>query len=169
MNTDEITMSGNIHGMPLALLQGYGDRDLANCFYEGPKIETKNIVIIGARDLDYKERELIDELGIKCFSYDEIIHKGLDVVLDEIKEYLQVDNVHISFDIDSVDPEFAPAVSTPVRNGFTTEEMYETFGFLFKNYFVTSVDIVEFNPVNDKNGKTAEFVNELTNFCLNPS
>lgn len=169
MNTDEITMSGNIHGMPLALLQGYGDRDLANCFYEGPKIETKNIVIIGARDLDYKERELIDELGIKCFSYDEIIHKGLDVVLDEIKEYLQVDNVHISFDIDSVDPEFAPAVSTPVRNGFTTEEMYETFSFLFKNYFVTSVDIVEFNPVNDKNGKTAEFVNELTNFCLNPS
>lgn len=169
MNTDEITMSGNIHGMPLALLQGYGDRDLVNCFYEGAKIEGKNVVIIGARDLDYKERELIDELGIKCISYDEIIHKGLETVLEEIKEFLQIDNLHISFDVDSVDPEFAPAVSTPVRSGFTPEEIFTTFRFLFKNYSITSVDIVEFNPVNDKNGKTAEFVNELTNFVLNPS
>ncbi|MGL6064348.1 MAG: aminotransferase class I/II-fold pyridoxal phosphate-dependent enzyme [Fusobacteriaceae bacterium] len=169
MNTDEITMSGNIHGMPLALLQGYGDRDLVNCFYEGSKIDSKNVVIIGARDLDYKERELIDELGIKCISYDEIIHKGLDIVLEEIKEFLHIDNLHISFDVDSVDPEFAPAVSTPVRSGFTPDEVFTTFRFLFKNYSITSVDIVEFNPVNDKNGKTAEFVNELTNFVLNPN
>lgn len=169
MNTDEITMSGNIHGMPLALLQGYGDRDLVNCFYEGAKIESKNVVILGARDLDHKEREFIDELGIKVISYDEVIHKGLDNVLEEIREHLKVDNLHISFDVDSVDPEFAPGVSTPVRNGFTPDEMFTTFKYLFKNYFITSVDIVEFNPVFDKNGKTGEFVNELTNFVLNPS
>ncbi|MGL6167896.1 MAG: aminotransferase class I/II-fold pyridoxal phosphate-dependent enzyme [Fusobacteriaceae bacterium] len=169
MNTDEITTSGNIHGMPLALLQGYGDRDLVNCFYEGAKIESKNVVVLGARDLDHKEREFMDELEIKYISYDEVIHKGLEVILDEIKDYLQVDEVHISFDVDSVDPEFAPGVSTPVRNGFTPEEMFQTFKFIFKNYFVTSVDIVEFNPVNDKNGKTREFVNELTNYVLNPN
>lgn len=169
MNTDEITMSGNIHGMPLALLQGYGDRDLVNCFYEGAKIESKNVVVLGARDLDYKEREFMEELGVKIISYDEVIHRGLEAVLEEIKDYLQVDNVHISFDVDSIDPEFAPGVSTPVRNGFTPEEMFETFKFIFKNYFVTSVDIVEYNPVNDKNGKTMEFVNELTSYVVNPS
>ncbi|MGL4944716.1 MAG: arginase, partial [Fusobacteriaceae bacterium] len=169
MNTDEITMSGNIHGMPLALLQGYGDRDLVNCFYEGAKIESKNVVVLGARDLDHKEREFMDELGVKHISYDEVIHKGLDNVLEEIKEYLQVEDIHISFDVDSIDPEYAPGVSTPVRNGFTPEEMFTTFKFIFKNYFVTSVDIVEYNPVNDKNGKTMEFVNELTNYVINPS
>jgi ornithine decarboxylase len=168
MNTDEITMSGNIHGMPLALLQGYGDRDLVNCFYEGAKIESKNVVVLGARDLDHKEREFMDELGVKTITYDEVIHKGLDKVLEEIKEYLNVEEVHISFDVDSVDPEYAPGVSTPVRNGFSTDEIFQTFKYIFKEYFVTSVDIVEFNPVNDKNGKTREFVNELTNYILNP-
>ncbi|MGL5578022.1 MAG: arginase family protein, partial [Fusobacteriaceae bacterium] len=82
---------------------------------------------------------------------------------------LQVEDIHISFDVDSIDPEYAPGVSTPVRNGFTPEEMFTTFKFIFKNYFVTSVDIVEYNPVNDKNGKTMEFVNELTNYVINPS
>ncbi len=62
----------------------------------------------------------------------------------------------------------APGVSTPVRNGFTTDEIFQTFKYLFKNYFVTSVDIVEFNPVNDKNDKTLKFVNELTEYVINP-
>ena len=61
-----------------------------------------------------------------------------------------------------------PILSTPVRNGFSTDEIFQTFKYIFKEYFVTSVDIVEFNPVNDKNGKTREFVNELTNYILNP-
>ncbi|MGL5709374.1 MAG: arginase family protein, partial [Cetobacterium sp.] len=81
----------------------------------------------------------------------------------------KIDNIHISFDVDSVDPEFAPGVSTPVRNGFTPDEMFKTFRFLFKNYSITSVDIVEFNPVNDKNEKTMNFVNDLTEFVLNPN
>lgn len=168
MNTDESTISGNIHGMPLALLQGAGDRDLVNCFYEGAKIDSKNVVILGARDLDFKEREVIDQLGVKVIYHDEVLQKGLDRVLEEIQEYLKVDNLHISFDVDSVNPELAPGVSTPVRNGFTTDEIFQTFKFLFKNYFVTSVDIVEFNPVNDKNNKTLDFVNELTEYVVNP-
>lgn len=169
MNTDESTVSGNIHGMPLALLQGLGDRDLVNCFYEGAKIDTKNVVIIGARDIDLKENEIVKELGIKVVHYEEVLQKGLDNVLQEIKDYLKIDNIHISFDVDSIDPEFAPGVSTPVRYGFTPEEMFKTFKFLFKNYSITSVDIVEYNPVNDKNQKTMEFVNELTEFVLNPN
>lgn len=169
MNTDETTMSGNIHGMPLALLQGAGDRDLVNCFYEGAKIESKNVVILGARDLDVKERQVIEELGVKVISHDEVVHKGLDNILEEIKSYLKIDNIHISFDVDSVNPEYAPGVSTPVRNGFTPDEVFKTFRFLFKTYSITSVDIVEFNPVNDVNEKTMNFVNDITEFVLNPN
>lgn len=168
MNTDESTITGNIHGMPLALLQGAGDRDLVNCFYEGAKIDSKNVVILGARDLDFKEREIIDQLGVKVIYHDEVLQKGLENILEEIKDYLKIDNLHISFDVDSVNPEMAPGVSTPVRNGFTTDEIFQTFKYLFKNYFVTSVDIVEFNPVNDKNDKTLKFVNELTEYVINP-
>lgn len=168
MNTDESTITGNIHGMPLALLQGAGDRDLVNCFYEGAKIDSKNVVILGARDLDFKEREIIDQLGVKVIYHDEVLQKGLDNILEEIREYLQIDNLHISFDVDSVNPELAPGVSTPVRNGFTTDEIFQTFKYLFKNYSITSVDIVEFNPVNDKNDKTLKFVNELTEYVVNP-
>ena len=169
MNTDETTLSGNIHGMPLALLQGAGDRVLVNCFYEGAKIDSKNVVILGARDLDMKERELIEEMGVKVIPYDEVVHRGLENVLDEIKDYLKIDNIHLSFDVDSVDPEFAPGVSTPVRHGFTPEEIFKTFRFLFKTYSITSVDIVEYNPVNDKNEKTMNFVNDLVEFVLNPT
>ena len=105
---------------------------------------------------------------VRRIYHDVVLQKGLDRVLEEIHEYLKVDNLHISFDVDSVNPELAPGVSTPVRNGFTTDEVFQTFKFLFKNYFVTSVDIVEFNPVNDKNNKTVNFVNELTEYVINP-
>ena len=142
MNTDESTITGNIHGMPLALLQGAGDRDLVNCFYEGAKIDSKNVVILGARDLDFKEREIIDQLGVKVIYHDEVLQKGLDNILEEIREYLQIDNLHISFDVDSVNPELAPGVSTPVRNGFTTDEIFQTFKYLFKNYSITSTPCI---------------------------
>jgi ornithine decarboxylase len=168
MNTDKSTITGNIHGMSLALLQGIGDRDLVNCFYDGAKVDSKNVVIFGVRDLDFIEREIIEQVGVKVIYYDEIIRKGLDATLEEVKEYLKIENLHISFDLDVINPEYAPGVSVPVRNGFATDDVFQVFKFLFKTYFVTSVDIVEFNPVNDKNDKTLDFVNELTTYVLNP-
>lgn len=166
MNTDAITESGNIHGMPLALLQGHGDPDLVKCFHSEPKIKSENVVVLGARDLDFKERELMDKLGVKHISYQNVLDRGLPAILKEIKDHLKVENIHISFDVDSIDPNFAPGVSTPVHIGFTPEEMFETFDFIFRNYNVSSVDIVEFNPVNDEDEKTCKFVNELTNHIL---
>lgn len=167
MNTDESTESGHIHGMPLASLQGLGDKDLANCFFQGSKIKNENVVILGARDIDVKELEIIEKYGIKMINYTEVLEKGIDQILEEIKDYLKVEELHISFDVDSIDPEFAPGVSTPVRSGFSPKEMFETFTFLFDNYKISSVDIVEYNPVNDKSEKTMNFVNELTEFVLN--
>ena len=168
MNTPESTLTGNIHGMPLALLQGIGDRDLANCFYEGMKVESKNIVIFGAREIELEERKIIEDVGVKIVYYDEILRKGIDNVLEEIKEYLSIDNIHISFDLNAIDPEIAPGVSVPVRNGFSEEEVFKTLKFLFKNYWVTSADLFEFNPINDINGKTAELVKDIVSYMTNP-
>ena len=166
MNTDETTITGNIHGMPLALLQGEGDEDLVNCFFEGAKIKPENVVILGTRDIDVRERDVIEKLGIKVYHYEDVLRKGIDSVLAEIHDYLKVEDIHISFDIDSMNPVAAPGVSTPVKNGFDEDDVYKTFKFLFKNYFITSVDIVEFNPVRDKNEKTAALVRDFTEFML---
>ena len=137
-------------------------------FFEGAKIKPENVVLLGARDIDVRERDVIEKLGVKVYHYDDVLRKGIDSVLAEIHDYLKVDNIHISFDIDSMNPIAAPGVSTPVKNGFDEDDVYKTFKFLFKNYFITSVDIVEFNPVRDKNEKTAALVRDFTEFMLNP-
>lgn len=164
MNTDEITGSGNIHGMPLAMLQGYGDKDMTNCFGQNSKIKSENVVILGTRDLDIKEEEFIQKLKIKYINCEEAKREGIDKTLEEIKNYLKVEKIHISFDIDSLDPKYAPGVSTPVKDGFTLDEMYKTFEFIFKNYSVTSMDIVEFNPANDFEDKTGKVVEDIVKF-----
>lgn len=168
MNTDETTLTGNIHGMPLSLLQGLGDRDLVNCFYEGAKIDTKNIVIFGAREVETEERKIIEDLGIKIIYYDEILKKGLENVLEEVREYLQIETIHINLSMNALDPEIAPGVSVPVRSGFTEDEISQTVKFLFKNFYISSADITEFNPVNDINGKTAEIINNIVEYMTNP-
>lgn len=168
MNTDESTITGHIHGMPLAALQGVGDKDLVNVFYDGAKIKSKNVVILAARDIDVEEAEIIKQLGVKIIYYSEILKKGIEQVLTEIKDYLKIENLHISFDVDSVDPKIAPGVSTPVRSGLTYDEVMRTFEFLFTNYNITSADVVEFNPVNDKNGKTALLVKDIVEYLVNP-
>lgn len=166
MNTNESTESGNIHGMPLASLQGIGDKDLQSCFFDGQKIKSNNVVILGARDIDKEEWVNIKKLGIKTISNEDIFREGLDKTLENIKEYLKVDKLHISFDIDSIDPEYTPGVSTPVKNGLTPENIFKTFSYLMKNYDITSIDVVEFNPVNDKKGKTLEFTKNMIEYLL---
>jgi len=168
MNTPESTLTGNIHGMPLALLQGLGDRELVNCFYEGAKLDSRNIVIFGAREIEVEERKIIEKTGVKIVYYDDILRKGIDNVLDEIKDYLKIDNLHISIDMNVFDPEIAPGVSVPVRRGMSYDEMFKSLKFVFKNYSVTSADITEFNPLNDINGKTAELVDDIVQYMMNP-
>ncbi len=168
MNTEDTTLTGNVHGMPLALLQGLGDRDLVNCFYEGTKVDTKNIVIFGAREVENEERKTIENLGIKIVYYDEILRKGIENTLEEIKEYLGIETIHISLSMNVLDPEIAPGVAVPVRSGFTEDEIFQAIKFLFKHYYISSADITEFNPVNDINGKTAELIRDIVEYMTNP-
>lgn len=116
LNTAETSPSGNIHGMPLAASLGYGHELLTNLLGTSPKIKPEHVVIIGARSLDEGERKLIKELGIKVFTMHEIDRLGMTKVMEETIEYLKdhTDGVHLSLDLDGLDPNDAPGVGTPV-------------------------------------------------------
>ena len=147
---------------------GTGDKDLQNCFYEGQKLKSENLVIFGVMDMSQREKELVEKLGIKVYNYEKILRKGVFKCLSEIKSYLKVDHIHISFDFGVMDPVFAPAVSSSVRGGFNPDEVIEIFKFLFKTYYIPSVDMVEYNPVYDVDNQTLEFMVNLLEFMLNP-
>lgn len=165
MNTDETTITGNIHGMPLAVLQGLGNKELINAYKSGLKIPTQNIVIYGVRDLDDKEKELMDSIGIYYVPFIDIKKRGLETTLKESIIYLKekTNKLHISFDLDVLNPEVIPGVSVPVKDGLLPEEIYWIFDQLFKLFNVSSVDIVEYNPRFDKNNKTLDFISFLFN------
>lgn len=152
INTFETSPSGNVHGMPLAASMGVGDKSLTNLFFDGVKVNSKNVFIIGARDLDKGELELIKELKLNVWTMDDIKTIGMDKLCEQVKEKLLslgVNNVHISFDVDSIDPVHIKGTGTPVPNGFTVDEGKEILKTLFDTKLVKSMDFVEFNPKLD--------------------
>ncbi|QTD39781.1 arginase [Sporosarcina sp. Te-1] len=159
MNTAETSPSGNIHGMPLAVNMGLGHERLVNLHREGRKVKPENIVIIGARSVDPGERELIKELGIKVFTMHEIDKFGMTVVMEEAIAYLQsrqVDGVHLSLDLDGLDPLYTPGVGTPVPGGISYRESHLAMEMLEDSGMITSAEFVEVNPILDEKNKTAE-------------
>lgn len=165
INTDSTSVTGNIHGIPVsALLNNVSDsaRPLANILKEGQKIKPEHVVMLGLRDIDPPEAEILEALNIKYFTYEDIKSLGLDYCLNEcIKHLSHLDNVHVSFDIDGVNPELLPGVSVPVPDGFTIDEVYTVFNRLLGELPVHSLDIVEFNKEFDKENVTADFTYEL--------
>ena len=138
--------------MPLAASMGVGDKSLTNLFFDGVKVNSKNVFIIGARDLDKGELELIKELKLNVWTMDDIKSIGMDKLCEQVKEKLLslgVNNVHISFDVDSIDPVHIKGTGTPVPNGFTVDEGKEILKTLFDTKLVKSMDFVEFNPKLD--------------------
>jgi len=162
-NTEDTTESGNIHGMPLAASLGYGSDKLTNCYYDGSKLDVENVVLFGIRSLDEHEENLMNEAGVRCYKYSEIAERGFDVCLAEASEILAKNNldIHISFDLDSVDPLEVTGVSTPVNAGITREEGKQIFRYMFGKHNISSVDIVEYNPLYEEKKETAEYVDEL--------
>lgn len=160
MNTNKTSPSGNIHGMILAALQGYGDKSLTNFHYKGIKIKTSNVFIFGVRDLDLKEQKLIKEKEIKCLTYEEIKKIGLNQALKKVKDHFseKTNDIHLSFDLDVLDPVISSGVSVPVEKGFTFHESDEIIENIFKNFNVTSMDIVEYNPKLDLNEQTLTYL-----------
>ena len=159
LNTAETSPSGNIHGMPLAVSIGLGHKDLVNIREFAPKIKPENIVIIGARSVDPGERELIREKGIKVFSMHEIDKLGMTEVMNQTITYFlerKVDGVHLSLDLDGLDPLYTPGVGTPVPGGISYRESHLAMEMLYSSHLISSAEFVEVNPILDEKNKTAD-------------
>lgn len=157
LNTSETSPSGNIHGMPLAVSVGLGHELLTDIGGYSPKIRPEHVVIIGARSLDEGERILIKEKGIKVYSMHEIDRMGMAKVMEETIAYLKdkTDGVHLSLDLDGLDPSECPGVGTPVMGGISYRESHLAMEMLEEAKLITSAEFVEVNPILDEKNKTA--------------
>ena len=157
LNTEETSPSGNIHGMPLAASLGLGHSNLTKLHGYSPKIKPENIVIVGARSLDAGEKDLIKEKGIKVYTMHEIDRRGMAQVMEEALSYLheRTDGLHLSLDLDGLDPTEAPGVGTPVIGGLSYRESHLAMEMIAETEMLTSAEFVEVNPILDEKNKTA--------------
>jgi arginase len=161
-NTPETSPSGNIHGMPLATLTGRGHPDLVGIGGQGASIRTDDVVVIGLRSVDVEEKRLLRDAGVKVYTMKDIDAYGAGrVVRNAIKGLAHVDRVHLSLDLDAIDPEVAPGVGTPVRGGLTYREAHLLMELLNEAGVVSSLDVVEVNPILDIKNGTATLAVEL--------
>ncbi|MFN7924990.1 MAG: arginase [Bryobacteraceae bacterium] len=158
MNTPESSVSGNVHGMPLACLLGKGPRELTHIFNFAPKVLPKNTVVLGLRSVDQLERQTVRESGVHIFTMRDIDERGLRAVMADAIRFAMDDTAgfHVSFDMDSVDPQLAPGVGTPVPGGLTYREAHLAMEMAGDTGALTSIDVVEVNPVLDIANRTAD-------------
>lgn len=158
LNVPEESPSGNVHGMPLRVLAGDGDERLVNIYEEGPKVKPENIVLIGMRDLDEGERRYIKENNIRTYTMADVDRIGIKQVIEETIAYLKdkTDGIHLSLDVDALDPTETPGTGTCVLGGLTYRESHFALELLHNSNLITSMDLVEVNPLIDQNNTTAE-------------
>ncbi len=163
MNTPKTSPSGNVHGMPLACLLGDGPRELTHLYNFAPKVNPKNVVLVGLRDLDTLEKKTIRKTGVHAYTMREIDERGMRAVMEDALRVACSDTVgfHLSFDMDSVDPQFAPGVGTPVRGGITYREAHLAMEIASDCGRMVGLEVVEVNPVIDEVNRTAELAVEL--------
>jgi arginase len=157
MNTPESSPSGNVHGMPLAAVMGYGAPELVDLLGFKPKVEPQNIVLVGVRDLDVQERRLVKKSGVRVFTMRDIDERGMREVMADALKYAtdDTDGISVSLDMDFVDPSDAPGVGTPVRGGVTYREAHLAMEMIADSDAMASMEIVEINPVIDEHNRTA--------------
>jgi arginase len=162
LNTPQSSPSGNIHGMPLSHLLGVGDVRLLNVWGGGAVLRPRDLVFIGLRSLDPFERAFVREHEIRAYTMKEIDRRGLATVAEEALDYLaDVPRLHVSFDADALDPSLAPGVGTPVPGGLTYREAHLLMELLADSEKVTSLDLVEVNPVLDVKNSTGHIMVEM--------
>jgi arginase len=162
INTPDTSPSGNIHGMPVAALIGDGDEKLVNIGYDGAKLQPAQIIQIGIRDLDPAERKRLAHNGISVFTMRHLDELGMAAVARQALSRLRhLSRIHVSLDMDSLDPAQAPGVGTPVPGGLSYREAHLLMEILGDSGQVRSLDIVEINPILDEMNKTAELAVEL--------
>ncbi|HET9951251.1 MAG TPA: arginase [Candidatus Eisenbacteria bacterium] len=162
-NTPETTPSGNVHGMSLAVLLGYGDPDFVNIGGRSPKMDPAHTVLIGVRDLDPGERDLLRRSGVTAFTIREIDERGMRDIVNEAVRIAGTGTagIHLSFDLDVVDPEDAPGTGTPVDGGISYREAHLAMEIIGDLADIVSVDLVEVNPLLDQRNSTGILAVEM--------
>lgn len=168
INTDETSPSGNIHGMPVSTLLGKGSEVLLEVGETDKLLKVENIVYIGSRDLDLGERSILKDLGIRVYTMHDIDYRGIQEVMDEAIDYLmaRVDEIHVSFDMDVLDPEIAPGTGTIVPGGLDYREAHLSLELIALTEKLVSVEFVEVNPILDVKNQTAEAAVALSGSLL---
>lgn len=158
MNTPETTPSGNVHGMPLACCIGSGPPELTTILGDSPKVDPRNVVLIGIRDVDREERDLVNHSGVKVFTMSLVDELGLHRVMSQALEIAMQGTAgfHLSLDMDGIDPVEAPGVGTPVQGGMTYREGHLAMEMICDSGRLLSMELVEVNPVLDTANRTAE-------------
>jgi arginase len=167
INTPETSPSGNIHGMPVACLLGWGPTALGEIGHPGPKIVPSSFAQIGLRALDETEKRLLRESGIHAYTMTDIDRRGMTAVIEEVIGLTAgADMLHLSFDVDAVDPRVAPGTGTPKGGGLTYREAHLAMELLAETGRITSMEMVEVNPTLDDKNQTAELAVELVASAL---
>ena len=168
-NTFESTITGNIHGLPLAAITGYKCNEL-RYYHDGKVIQPSRTVVVGARSIDDAEKDNLRYAGVTVFSTEDIKEKGIDAVMDEafkIAGY-KTKGIHVSYDIDVIDPYVAPGVSVPEYDGITEEQAMGINEYLIKHMNeIVSFDLVEFNPLRDQDRKTEQIALNILTQMIN--
>lgn len=162
LNTDETTPSGNIHGMPLSASIGMGALELTTVGGDYQKVDPKNVVLIAIRDLDEGEKKAIRKNQINTFTMDDIDNNGMPSVIKKAMRLLsKCDFIHVSFDLDAMDPRECPGVGTPVKGGLNYREAHLIMETLSQSNRMHSLEVVEANPILDSRNQSAEFAVDL--------
>jgi arginase len=163
MNTPETSPSGNVHGMPLAALLGLGPAALAELGGLGAKVSPRNVALLGIRSIDDSEKAIVRSAGVHVFTMADIDRRGISTVLQEALAHVLdgTAGVHVSLDVDGLDPEIAPGVGTPVRGGLSYRESHLAMEMVAESGKLLGFDLVEVNPILDTHNATAELGCEL--------
>jgi arginase len=167
LNTPETTPSGNVHGMVLAAALGLAGETFASAEWPLPSVDPARVALIGVRSLDPGERERVHELGVKVFTMSDVDRLGVEhAVRESLAHVAGPGFVHLSVDMDAVDPEVAPGVGTPVRGGLSYREAHLALELISEADLVGSIDMVEVNPIFDRQNETGELAVELVASAL---
>jgi arginase len=163
LNTPDTSPSGNIHGMPLAALLGFGAGELTGVAGPPPKVDPANVALVGIRSLDVGEKKRLKETGVQVHTMSDIDRHGVHRVMQKALARVTdgTDYVHVSFDLDAVDPTVAPGVGTPVKGGLDYREAHLIMEVIADAGVMTSLEMVEVNPILDQGNASAVFAVEL--------
>jgi arginase len=170
LNTPASSTSGNVHGMPLAAALGLAGDGFVHPALELPAVHPERVVLVGVRSLDPAERTTIKERGLRAITMTEIDRIGIERAMQEAIDRVSGGGfVHVSIDLDALDPEIAPGVGTPVKGGLTYREAHLACELLAESGLVGSLELVEVNPILDRENRSAATAVELAASALGQS